>query len=838
LLAAGALGSRAPQDADPWAAVQELQFERRRDPDEPGLLARYARALGEAGDEDAEIAYLLLARDGWARLGPDLDAARRQAAATASKRLGALDASLGRVDGHVDAYLRELSQVLRLYARNQRKPRNALDVAEAVLRRQPDHGATRALVDEIAASEPSLAAQVRRLHARLGLDRSRTFLLEWEERHDAWEDAGRVTTARYDVRCDIGYDLLHRAAYVLEEAADAYAAFFGVAHAPPAPTPVNLYRTEADYLQATSQRPPREGDLAFLDGYVEWTETDDGRRIDPEFRFALHARDPRGTGLPLAELERELVLEAARQYGEVASGPFPMPPWLDAGSAAWFAGADLDDDGALRAGRVVPLRLRWLHRLLVERTEGAPDDGLERAARNAVPLLEAALARRPGDPRAPEDYGVAWGLVYFLMQERDADGDFPFRPLVQAAWRTVASGVESGRTVFDQAVLEPSGLTLQAFARRWSAAMIALYDAQEDPRGVARDLVARGERWRAEGRAAAAREAFLEALAHEPHGVAAHLGLAGLRAGSKDRSDADVTLLHARRAWRAAVRGGDEAGAEAARALAEAADPAGFKRLRAAEDAYRDRVTAVVERQLAGGRPRTALALSRLYLDDVLGDDAHAALAARLAAGGLRFTRTLALFDGWSLDGLLGPPDGVTAVDSRLVLTSARPHHVVLLGDRHVAPFSRLEGDVMLADANTLFGMTLRGDAMGLRGACLRPADDEEHPIGMPAPRHFPFDAVGYGQFADLRERLDEAHLRPALDVGEPRACPVPLLPARWIKFALDRGDPGWLSLRLDGREVARWAVPLGGDPVQPGLAVYGGTAIVRDLRVVELDRL
>jgi hypothetical protein len=272
LLAAGALGSRAPQDADPWAAVQELQFERRRDPDEPGLLARYARALGEAGDEDAEIAYLLLARDGWARLGPDLDAARRQAAATASKRLGALDASLGRVDGHVDAYLRELSQVLRLYARNQRKPRNALDVAEAVLRRQPDHGATRALVDEIAASEPSLAAQVRRLHARLGLDRSRTFLLEWEERHDAWEDAGRVTTARYDVRCDIGYDLLHRAAYVLEEAADAYAAFFGVAHAPPAPTPVNLYRTEADYLQATSQRPPREATSP------SWTATSSGPR--------------------------------------------------------------------------------------------------------------------------------------------------------------------------------------------------------------------------------------------------------------------------------------------------------------------------------------------------------------------------------------------------------------------------------------------------------------------------------------------------------------------------------------------------------------------------------
>jgi tetratricopeptide (TPR) repeat protein len=838
-LAAPALAAPAAQDREPSELVAELAYDRRRDPDEPGLLDRYARALGEAGDRDAELAYLLLARDGYARLGPGVDVTGRRAVSALGERLDAIDSSLDRLDGYVGAYVRELADVMKLYARNQHKPRNALDLAASILRREPDHKPALALVDEIAASEPALAPELRRLRAAPALDRPRSFQIEWAEQHRAWADAGRVTTARYDLRCNIGYDVLHRAAYLLEEAADAYADVFGVQPEPAGPTPVHLYRALAEYDSGLADVPHDPLNLAHMNGYVEWTETGDGRRVDPTFTFTLHVRDTREEGLPLEAFEHELVREASQQYVAVASGAFRTPPWLIDGCGGWFDGADLDEDGALRAGRVVPLRLTWLYRLLVKRTVGAPDDGHERAALHAVPLLEAALARTRDNPPDFDDVAVAWGLVHFLLTERDADGSRPLRPLLREALRAVASGQESGRAVFEQAVLEPGGLSLAAFARRWSAAMIALYDAQQDPPETARELVARGERWLAEGHAEAARADFLEALAYDPGSVTARLGLAGLRAGSKDRADADATLLYARRAFRAAVRADDEAGAEQARALAGAADPAGFRRLLAAEDAYRAKVSAVVESQLGRGRPRAALAVSRLYLDEVLGDAAQDALAVRLAAEGVRFSRTLSLFDGRSLDGLLGSPVGVTAGDAELRMASVRPEEVMVLCERPLAPCLRLEGDVQFDDANTLFAVTLRGgSALGLRGACLRPADDDGNPIGLPDSEYQPFDRLGYGQIADLSERVTEVHLRPVLDLGAPRACPAPLLPGRWIPFALDRSEPGTLSLFFDGREVARWPVPLDRGPVQPGLIVYGGSARVRALRVVEFDRL
>jgi hypothetical protein len=819
-------------------SLEALQAERALDPEEPGLLVRYGRALGEAGDEDGELACLLLARDAYDRHETDDEAAVGKALRTLDKRLDAIDSSLGRLDSYRGKYVGELAQVLRLYGRNQKKLRNALDVAEAILRYRPGHVTARSIVDEVLAADPSLTDEANRLLALRELRRPRSFLVDWARRHRDWSSAGRASTPGYDVRCNIGYDVMQRAATSLEQVARFYSRFYGVdTGRQSGRTLVRLYRTRAEFLEDCGESDLPDAFRAFLRSSIAWSEEPGGRRILDDISFELYAYDPRDDGMPLEMLDTLLFHEASHQYMALAAGAWQAPAWLNEGAACYFEGVRIDEDGRVLPGLPATHRLRALHRQLDRRGNGAPDDADERAAWNAQRMLRS-VAESPGDDfLTSEHYAVSWGIVYFLFHEQDEDGAYRFRPLLREAIAAAGRGVTSGGQLFDESVLAASGLTLASFAERWAASMTRLYEQDLDRVAHARELVERGERWFGQGEAGAAREAFLAALLRDPRSVSARLGLARLRSGSRDKADADDVLLWARQAWRAAVAAGDDAGREAAQVLADSVDPAGFRRIQAAEQTYREKVGAAVERQLARDRPRTALVLSRLFLDDVLGDEAHHALSRRLAAEGTRFSRTLAAFDGESLEGLFVSARGVRVEDGAIRVAVERPGVATLVCERAAAPSCQLRGELLLEDANTLVSLMLsEGEVLGTRGFCVRPALREDEVL--PPTRYAPFDLVEPGQVAELQERFDERSARAVFDVGAPRAARTRPPVGEWVEFVLDRSDPAWLVLHVGGQEVARRPVPDSRLPVQPGLIVYGGTCRIRALQVVEFDRL
>lgn len=809
------------------AALAQVLAARSLDPDDPVALERLADICGQKGDVDGQIAYLISALGALDELEVD-DAKQKDAnVKRVTAALAKLDAASSPLKSARDAYLKDLTWALDLYNKT-KKTRNALDVAGQILAYRPSHrmaAATAASV--LAEAKDDVRTEALRLLGTGELRRPRAFLADWRKSHSDWKDAGSLETDGYIIRTNIGYDTLQFAGIALEHLASFYRRFYDHdASIQKKKTIVELYRTRREFETHSDKsmdtaNPGLKGFLVFK-GMLEVAAN--GTKRLKEADFSLYSYDPRDEARPLAAIYETLSHEASHQYMRLATGQMTAPPWLDEGMASFFEGAVIRDDGEVLVG--LPARTRLMS--LIGTLDAIP---------NALSETLAAQGALSG-----EFYPVAWGLVYYLDQLTSEDGSRPFQKKLRDAPSHVRKGVENGRELFETAILAGTGLDLPAFERQWIAAMRELRDLESNPEKAADHYLERGFRLAARGAWDAALEDFERVRIYRQSDARALLAIARYhqRTSAKSRStgpEKDVTLLWSRRAHRAATLSADATTEKEAAEIAKQADPGGFDKIAQAEARYRREVQRQITRQVEAGRPRTALALASHWQDRVLGDQAAAALVSNLRTkSGFEVDRTFAPFDGSTMLGLACSPSHYSVDGGEVVCRVERPERGALSIERLPSPRFRFEGEVWLADPDVSASMYVELPwNQGLHGFVARAAAPKDHP---PLPLSYPpFDMVEPGKLAPLGQGVDK---RGFLDLKLDKASigPSGIAPKQWVRFVLARESLDALTLSIGEKEVGRIAIDGRDNAPRIGVIFFGGEGRLRNLRIVEKDRL
>ncbi len=819
----------AQDDVSPEGAVADAleaaQFARSADPDDPSAMEALSEAYGAAGDADGELSYLLISIDGYERAEFDSEDEKAAKLKALEKRLDKLDKGLGPIRKARDKYLGDLTWALRLYAGNQNKHRNALELASRILAYRPDHpSAGRAVKELLSELDPSLGPEAKRLLGQKDLRRPRSFLRTWSEEHREWGDAGSFESDRYIVKTNAGYDVGQIASKSLSAIADYYQDFYGVDRSLVSQrTPVLLTKTWEEF-KTVADNPITDspGLLAFIRSQRK--QTSDG---DIEIEFTVFGFDPRDRGRPLSSLWPTLWHEASHEYMSLVCEGKSAPAWFNEGMSSYFEGATFSDKGEIGVGRPARSRLDNLYGML---------NRDEKPVRGVVHTIERLNGAQ---------YAVVWGIVYYLRHGRDEDGKLLRPGAIDKALDMLRGGVMTSPGLFEGAVLSANGETLEAFEAEWIEAMKALHVAESDPIARAEELTEMGAKRRADGDLEDAEQLFGEALLRNPSCMTALEALvdlhreAWLQTKKRDDRAADNVLYWARRLYDAHLNAGDEAGMDTAVAFCTEVDRSGHKRIAKAEIKYRERLEALLGKLSAGDRPKTAIAVARLYVDDVLGTARAKSLAAELRASEvLVLERPLHAFDEQSLMGWSGSPKVFSVEDEMIVATAGRPFASPLTLDRPLSPLFRFEGDVMVDDANTMFGVTFSApESEATAGFVMRPKRPRK--AAKPPLQYAPFDSMKSGQVAVLTEKYDERILTVGYALeGRGKKMRPPLEVGKWARFSLAMTEPGVLTFTVDGEEIATTEVPVDASAASVSLLVYGGSASIANVAAVELDIL
>lgn len=805
--------------------VRAAELARSQDPDDPAALEALSLASGEAGDADGELAYLLLAIDGYDSQEFDDEAAKKKKLKELEKRLKRLDKGLSSIRPARDSYLRDLTWALKLYARNQNKHRNALEMASRILDYRPDHPSAGRAVEELMKElSPALMAEARRLLFQKDLRRPLSFLRRWAEEHDEWSEADTFESERYVVKTNAGYEVGQIASKSLSAIADYFQDFYGVDRSLVTErTPVLLTKTWAEFKEvANNPITDSPGLLAFIATRVGMSS--DG---EIEMRSTVYGFDPRDRGRPLSSLWPTLWHEASHEYMAMACEGRPSPAWFNEGMSSYFEGATFSETGEIGVGLPARSRLDNLYGMLSAR---------EKPLKPAIQAIDRLTGAQ---------YAVVWGIIYHLRHGRDADGKLLRPGAIEKALELLREKEWSSPGLFEAAVLSHRGETLEEFEAEWSEAMKALHVAEADPVARAQELASLGKKRFEDGDPEDAATLYSDALLRDPGCFEALEGLVEVHRSrwidSRKRDDqlADEVLYWARRLYESHRDVGDEEGMEAAVDICTEVDRAGHKRVSRAEARYREQLEKVMGRLIEGERPRTAIAVARLYVDDVLGTEREASLARELREDGtLALEREFVAFDGTSLTGWSASPDVVSVDDGTLVAAGGRPFSSPIQLDRALSRFFRFEGDVMLEDGNTIIGVTFScPEADAVRGFVMRPKRPKKEK--KPELEYEPFDRLKHGRVQVLTEAYDEQILAVgfALD-GKAKKMKDPLLAGKWSTFSMEVTEPGVLVLSVNGEEVARTEIPEDASSSSIGLLVYGGRATMANMRAVELDAL
>ncbi len=815
------------------AELEQVLRERSLDPESPQALERLSELLGKAQDEDGEVAYLLYAIDAYDKADGLAQSDKQAKIRSLERRLERVGAGLSKVRSSRNAYLKELTWVLRLYANNQKKLRSALEVGGRVLAFRPDHPVARRIVEEVMGQgddsradwHGGLRAEGLRLLGQKELTRSRTFLTQWAKDHRLWRQAGVIRSEHYIVKSNIGYDVASKAAHSLDRIADYYAEFFEVEpESVTERTPVFLFRTRDEFIRVSDTPIANHpGVLAFI-----WSGYEDSTlEGEPELRSQIFGYDPRDQGRSLESLWPTLWHEASHQYMSRVTEGRPSPPWIAEGMSSYFEGARFSRQGEILVGLPARMRLENL-------------TGLLRGGSHPLEQMLAAEGNLSG-----LHYAVYWGVVYYLRHGRDGAGKLLRPEALPRVLQLLRERDLGGDELFRLGVLNRKGETLEEFQADWEAWALTLLDLESSARERSESFAALAHRQLESGNAALAHDLFREALLRAPNCLSALQGMADLRldaweaTNKKDRDLADETLYWGNRWYTAAFEAQDDSMLERATLVSSAVDKAGFTKIKNAEAKYRKSIESMIERTVENARPKTAVAIARLFLDDILGGNRRDALAKELRiAGKLTLGRTFLAFDGKTMGGLSAGAQQFNVKSGWVEGESKRPKESLLFIDRELSPLFHLQGEFRLGDSNTMLGFCYSSEqANQLEGFLLRLADGAL--TAKLEQGYRPFDLLPKSRVGHLAEAFQAERMSTSYVLEEATFALDPKWKAGdWLSFRLSRTTPGWLALVVEGEVVATRAVDPAGSEVSLGLLLWGGQLNLRKLEVVELDRL
>jgi len=484
--------TRAPDDVDLMTKAAEAALAADRKDDALWLFYRAIATAAAKNTADERMASLVKQRDA---LDP-LPAAERPPI----DEFAAVLKEVGRVAVERRLFVNAVQVLARL--EGSREANRADAILTRVFR---DKKAVGMLLDSAVPVRPTTSFQrIRRKSARD------------EAKHVTWKKAWKIKTKNYTVRCNDGWEIASRVSTAMERINKHYRSVFNYGTkrlgVRTKMCEVQLYSSRDEYVSIGGAP---EGALAFYS----------------RSKIAVVAYDPRSEGSPLSSLWSVLFHEASHQFTDLIS-PGLVPAWLNEGTASYFEGASLRADGGIETN-LVPM--------------GRLTDLVETLRTDTPALKDVVSYHRPGS-YAAEYYPVGWGLVYFMRNYENEEGELVYRPHYDAFMDSYRVDTPEP-TAYDRFVQhfvtdpkEEDVATFEDFLSRFRNWILDLNDLHAGPSDRADAFVAIGKRQLEQGHAERAEESFRNALRKAPDHVGALLALAELAVSSR-RNDEAVARL-------------------------------------------------------------------------------------------------------------------------------------------------------------------------------------------------------------------------------------------------------------------------------------------------------
>jgi len=492
------------------AAEAGLEYE----PELRELLDLASRAAGDANEHDAAIWYALTLRD----LLGDSKADREQGRLLGT-RIGELDLVAAQAGEVVRKYEDFAGSVLAL-ARScvSRKLHvNAVDLFLSCKGTRHEAKAD-AELDKLYEKEEvasSLLTNGMDLPPRqLSREKARRIAF-MDSKHSTWPTAYSKETRNYDVRTDIGYEMLNDICTAMDEMNRFYRKVFEP-RGNPKKCKLEAFRNRKEFDEY-NQGTPRSV-LAFF--------------VPSETRIVAY--DGREQGRPLSDFWSTLFHEASHQFThEVSKGL--VPGWLNEGTASYFEGARLLPNGSVETNLVPRNRLR----------------DLERSLRVMFPTVKDVVSYHKPGSYSGSYYAFGWGLVYFAHNFEDEKCERPYLASYKGfldSWRKNNEKTSAYDRFVDYFVTRPKRpgvATFEDLEKLWIAWILDLHRIYFGGPENADVLIARARRQAQAKKTDAAVESYRFALRKRPADLAALFELSELQA---EKGTRDAAILSLRRA--------------------------------------------------------------------------------------------------------------------------------------------------------------------------------------------------------------------------------------------------------------------------------------------------
>jgi len=432
-----------------------------------------------------------------------------------------------------DDHIGQLMKLARAHIKRDRM-HSALEVYQEVLLINPLHPGARAGIRQIrrtggedVAVEDAFAGAGDPTE---GLDPE--WLAEEDAKHIEWEKAYTKDTENYRYRTNAGFLVLQTASIAMEQMNRAYRKFFRYKEDGGA-TPkigVLVYKNRDEYLKHNGL-PEDDWTGGFFNGSTVQT-------------FLGGAS---GTET-IRQMYGTLFHEAAHQFVSL-TGRGGVPGWLNEAYASFFEGTTILSNGSVRWNQVATHRLFPLARRMEAGWMSGPHDGVRDDA-GAWSTPEGAPTLRILVENAyqwgPPWYAPTWGVVYFLYNMRDDDGNLIYRDSLNDYYYSNANSVGRDQRVahFEQVVIQGAPLspvqTIDELNQVWADWILELRDIQLGKTAARKSSFDFGEAALERGENDVAVDFLEEAFLHTPEDPEVLWKLAGALevSGSDDRASA------------------------------------------------------------------------------------------------------------------------------------------------------------------------------------------------------------------------------------------------------------------------------------------------------------
>ena len=344
----------------------------------------------------------------------------------------------------------------------------AVDTYNEVLVLDPANGKARNLIEKVrrkGGSEVAVEDAYAGGDPTGGVSKERMDKLD--RRHTTWETAWEDKSENYSYRTNAGYLVLKTSAIAMEQMNRFYRRFFRFKEKG-GKTPrieIRIFKSRDEYLEHGSNP-------------VEWSG---GQFTGSAVETYVGGATGKET---IRQMYGTLFHEAAHQFVSL-TGPF-VPGWLNEAYASFFEGCVILSNGTVKWNRPVPHRLLPLAARLDRgwmsgHSEAAP------SADGKFPSVETAPRIRTiveSEYRwGPPWYAPTWGLVYFLYNFRDGDGQTVYREALYSYYNSFDRGrpndpIANFETIILQGSKRSTVTTIDELDDIWKKWILRLRDTE------------------------------------------------------------------------------------------------------------------------------------------------------------------------------------------------------------------------------------------------------------------------------------------------------------------------------------------------------------------------